>query len=63
MNDLLANVPRHDVLLIGILIGVWWTQLGRRDQGRRIGQLEKLVAVLTGKHLTQGRDRPKLDPP
>jgi hypothetical protein len=34
-----------DLILLGVVIGQWLAHRSRRDQGRRIGQLEKLLAA------------------
>jgi len=34
-----------DLILLGVVLGQWLSGRSRRDQGRRIGQLEKLIAA------------------
>lgn len=34
-----------DLVLIGVILGQWLSNRSRRDQGRRIGRLEKLIAA------------------
>lgn len=40
-----------DLVLLGVIIGQWLSSRSRRDQGRRLGKLEKLLAapVASGK--------------
>jgi hypothetical protein len=53
----LTHVSWHDVLLLGIAIGIWIGQRGRRVQGERIGALEKAIAKALG--VTLGGGGPK----
>jgi hypothetical protein len=40
----LAALSWKDGLLIGVIIGQWMNARARRDQGRRIGDLERALA-------------------
>lgn len=44
MNVDLSTLTFKDGILVGILIAQWFNARGRRDQGIRLGKLEKLAA-------------------
>lgn len=51
----LAALSWKDGLLIGVIIGQWMNARARRDQGRRIGDLERALSRVlrlddSGKH-------------
>lgn len=58
----LSHVSWHDVLLIGVIVGMWIGQRGRRDQGKRIGDIEKdltrVLAAVLGFNDSGKRDKP-----
>jgi len=47
MDQLLQQLGLRpgDLILLGVILGQWLSNRSRRDQGRRIGQLEKLLAA------------------
>ncbi len=61
MNEFLRGFSPHDLVLAGVVIGMWLSNRGRRYMGERIGRLEELIAVLTGRKLTPPGDRSILD--
>jgi hypothetical protein len=61
MEQLLKSFPVQDVALAFFLFGVWWSDRrssnSRRDQGKRIGDVEKIVERLAARVASGTREQ------
>lgn len=44
--DVSAIGTPQNLFLAGVFVGVWWSNYSRRDQGRRIGEVEQTLREL-----------------
>lgn len=61
MDAWLRSFSPHDLVLIGVVIGLWLSGRGRRFMGERIGRLERLYERHVAPDLTPRRDPATLD--
>lgn len=58
--ELLQHISPDRLVLVGFLLGVWWSDKrassSRRDQGRRIGDAEKKIEKLLAALGVSGAD-------
>jgi hypothetical protein len=55
MEQLLQHLRPTELIMLGVIIGLWLSARSRREQGRRIGSVEKKVAEVLAARVASGK--------